>query len=95
MKKNWRPGLSRSKIDFWGVHLGVSVGWYAQTMSKYSSYKYLLISKQTGTLDSAVQKIDFLEGPFGEVSEGGDTPKLCQDVCLLKSTDIKKTGALA
>ena len=47
-KKNWHPRLSRSKICFFGGFPGG--GWYPQTMSKYFSLKYLLISKKNGTL---------------------------------------------
>ena len=80
--EHWHPGLSRSKIDFWG-----SLGeWHPQTMSKYLSVKYLLISKQTGTQVDLFKKLIF----WG--SRGGGTPKLCQNVCLLNiyGTDIKK-----
>ena len=63
------------KFVFGGVHLGGSPeGWYPQIMSKYLSLKYLLISKKTGTLALAVQKIDFLGPHFGEVP-GGVAPK--------------------
>ena len=59
------------KFVFGGVHLGGSPGgWYPQIMSKYLSLKYLLISKKTGTLAWAVQKIDFLGPHFGGVPEG-------------------------
>ena len=37
----------------------------AQTMSKYLSVEYQLISNKTSTLASAVQKIDFLGPHFG------------------------------
>ena len=37
--------------------------WHPQTMLKYLSVKYLLISKETSTLASAVKKIDF-SGPI-------------------------------
>ena len=52
--------------SIWG---GPREGWHPQTMSKYFSVKYLLISKQTGTLSRAIEKIDFwwvhLGGPQG------------------------------
>ena len=50
LKKKLAPKLNRSKSSFLGVHLGVSKEWCPQTMSKYLSVKYLLISKNTGTL---------------------------------------------
>ena len=40
-------------------------------MSKYLSVKYLLISKQTGTLSWAVQKVDFGGSIWGFPKEGG------------------------
>ena len=39
-------------------------------MSKYLCVKYLLIAKTTSTLASAIQKMDFLGAPFGEVPGG-------------------------
>ena len=56
--------------------------WHLQTVSKYLLVKYLLISKQTGTLSLLVQKIDFWGVHLGG-SWGCGTPKLCQNICLL------------
>ena len=58
-------------IKFWGVP-GGGGGWYSQTMSKYFSVKYLLISKKTGTLVQTVQKIHFW-GVYLGVPWGGCT----------------------
>ena len=58
-------------IKFWGVPGGG--GWYPQTMSKYFSVKYLLISKKTGTLVQTVQKIHFW-GVYLGVPWGGVHP---------------------
>ena len=75
--------LSRSKNWFLGGPLGGSRGgWHPQTMSKYLSVKYLLISKQTGTQVELFKKLIF-GGPFGGVPGEGGTPKLCQNICLL------------
>ena len=57
--KHWHPGLSLSKIDFWGPFDGVPGGWHRQTMSKDLFVKCLPISKQTGTQVELFKKIDF------------------------------------
>ena len=58
--KHWHPSLSRSKTWFLGGPFGGVPGrWHPQTMSKYLSVKYLLISKKSRTLPWAIQKIDF------------------------------------
>ena len=44
--KNLAPYVKSLKINFWGSIWGVPGGWYPQTMSKYLSVKYLLISKK-------------------------------------------------
>ena len=49
-----------------------------QTMSKYLSVEYLLISNKTGTLASAVQKIEFLGPHFGGVP-GGVAQKISRE----------------
>ena len=46
--------------------------WYPEIMSKYLSGKYLLLSKKTGVLVGAVQKIDFLGSHFGRFP--GESP---------------------
>ena len=81
--KHWHSKLSCSKNWFLGGPFGGSPGgWHPQTMSKYLSVKYLLISKKSRTLPWAVQKTDFwgvhLGGPWGV-----GIPKLCQNICLL------------
>ena len=53
MKIHWHHKLGRSRNWFlgglfWGGPRGG--GWHPQTMSKYLSVKYVLISKKTGTL---------------------------------------------
>ena len=80
LKKTWHLSLSRSKIDFWEVHLGVTNGGggVPQTMSKYLSLKYLLISKNIGTPNLAVQKID-----VRRVHLVGGISKLCRNICPL------------
>ena len=93
IKKNWHPSLSRSKIWFFGGSPG---GWYPQTMSKYFSLKYLLISKKTGTLGYMVKKICFWGGPFGGVPGGMWYPQIMSKYLSLKYLLIsKKTGTLA
>ena len=64
-------------------------------MSKYLSLKYLLISKKTGTLAWAVQKIDFLGAPFWGGSRGGWYPQIMSKYFSLKYLLIsKKNGTL-
>ena len=46
--------------------------------------------KKTGTMAWAVQKIDFLGGPFEGVSGSGGTLQLCQNICLLNIYWYKK-----
>ena len=48
--------------------------------------------KKTNTLAWAFQKFDFWGVHLGGLRGGGDTPKLCQNICLLYNTDIKNTG---
>ena len=48
-----------------GVFGGVSRGGYPQTMSKYLSVKYLLISNNTDTPGKAIQKSDFRGSIWG------------------------------
>ena len=70
-KKSRTLAWAIQKIDFWGVHLRRSRGrWHPQTMSKYLSVEYRLISKKTSTLAWAVQKIDFLGPHFGGIPGG-------------------------
>ena len=52
------PEMFKSLI-FGGLFGGPRGGWLPQTMSKYLSVTYSLISKQTGTLSWTIQKIDF------------------------------------
>ena len=52
--------------------------------SKYLSVKYLLISKQTGTLSRAIQKIDFWGFPGGVAP-----PKYVKIFVSLIYADIK------
>ena len=61
-----------------------------QTMSKYLSVKYLLISKQTDTLAYAVQKIDFCGVHFG-----GWHPLAMLKYFSVNYLHIKKSGTLA
>ena len=53
---------------------------YPQTMSKYLSGKYLLISTQTGTQVLAIQKIDF-GGSIWGVSGGAPSNYVKVFVC--------------
>ena len=90
---NWHPSLSCSKNWFLGgLFEGVPGGWHPKTISKYFSIKYLLISKQTGTLAWAVQKIDIWGSIWADTRRGG-TPKLCQNICLLNIGWYHKTLA--
>ena len=59
-------------------------------MSKYFSLKYLLISKQTGTLGYMVKKNCFSGGPFGGVPGGVVPPNYVKIFVSQISTDIKK-----
>ena len=55
-------------MDFWEVHLG---GWHPQTMSKYLSVKYLLISKKVELYLEPIKKLIFggsIWGVPGEVA---------------------------
>ena len=53
-------------MSFGGPFGGVPGGmWHPQTMSKYLSVEYLLISIKTSALAEAAQEIDFLEAHFG------------------------------
>ena len=49
MKIHWHRKLGHSQNWFWGVYLGGGGvhegGWHHQTISKYLSVKYVLISK--------------------------------------------------
>ena len=64
--------MSHSKNWFLGGPFGGSPGkWHPQTMSKYLSVKYLLISKKSRTLAWAVQKIDFKVVHLGVPGGGG------------------------
>ena len=98
IKKNWHPSLSCSKnwffgAPFWGGPRGG--GWYPQTMSKYFSLKYLLISKKNGTLGYMVKKICFWGVHLGG-SPGGWYPQIMSKYLSLKYLLIsKKTGTLA
>ena len=45
IKTNWHPSWAIQTFDFWGIHLGGPPGgWHFQTIPKYLSVKYLLIS---------------------------------------------------
>ena len=61
----WAAHISAHLGPMWAPHAIVHWVWGGPwggvappNMSKYLSVKYLLISKQTGTLSQAVQKID-------------------------------------
>ena len=56
-------------MSFGGPFGGVPGGmWHPQTMSKYLSVEYLLISIKTSALAEAAQEIDFLGPHFGRFS---------------------------
>ena len=60
IKTRLAPKLSYSKNWFLGVHLGGSPGgWHPQTMSKYLSVKYLLISKKVELYLEPFKKLIF------------------------------------
>ena len=88
--KHWHPSLSRSKIDFWGVHLGGGTPKLRQNICLLNICWY---HKTLALLSWAVQILDFwgvhLGGPWG-----GGTPKLCQNICLLNICWYHKTLAL-
>ena len=69
------------KTVFWGVNLGGPWGMVSPNSVKILAYKYLLISKNTGTLNEVIQKID-LGGLFWS-SRGGGNTKPRQYICLL------------
>ena len=77
------------KLIFGGSISGVPGGWLPQTMSKYLSVKYLLISKKSRTLDWAVQKIDFWVIHLGE-SRGGWLPQTMSKYLSVKYLLISK-----
>ena len=63
--------------------MGVPGGrWHSQSMSKYESVKYLLISKKLASYFDPSKKLIFGGSFLGESLRGG-TPKRCHNIRLL------------
>ena len=84
--------------SIWGSPRG---GWHSQTMSKYLSVEYLLISKRTSTdikkrtLPWAVQKIDFWGSIWGSPRGGWHPQTMSKYLSVEYLLISKRTSTLA